>query len=111
MIEITNEADFKREVTDSEIPVLVDFWADWCGPCKLLAPTIAKLGQQYEKKAKIVKINADVSFDLLSQFKVNALPCILFFQKGLEVKRLFGLQSASTLESELNNIVSWNTTK
>jgi len=80
-----NEANFSAEVTESDVPVLVDFWAEWCGPCKMISPLLAELAAESEGNYKIGKVNVDDHRDLAAKHGVQSLPTLLFFQGG-EVK-------------------------
>lgn len=74
--------NFEEEVMNSDVPVLVDFWASWCGPCKMIAPIIDQLAEDFEGKAKIAKVNVDEEGDLASQFKVMSIPTLILFKDG-----------------------------
>ena len=75
-------ANFEQEVLQSEIPVLVDFYAEWCGPCKMLSPVIDEIAKEYEGKAKICKVNVDDEMGLAQQYRVMSVPTVLVFKKG-----------------------------
>jgi len=94
--------NFEQEVINSEVPVLVDFWATWCGPCRMLGPIIDELGDVLEGKAKIAKVNVDVEKELASRFQVMSIPTILVFKKGEMVEKMVGLRNKEVLESTLN---------
>ncbi|MDR1138295.1 MAG: thioredoxin [Clostridiales bacterium] len=93
--------DFETQVLGSQVPVLVDFWADWCGPCKMLAPTLDKLSEELADKAKVCKINVDEEKDLASQFEVNAIPTLLVFNNGELVDRRSGVMNIKQLKALL----------
>jgi thioredoxin 1 len=80
-----NDSNFQSEVIDSEIPVLVDFWAEWCGPCKMIGPVLDQLSGEVEGTAKVGKVNVDEARDLAVKYNVKSIPLLLFF-KGGEVK-------------------------
>ncbi|MGB6223205.1 thioredoxin [Haloferula sp.] len=80
-----NDSNFQSEVIDSEIPVLVDFWAEWCGPCKMIGPVLDQLSGEVEGTAKVGKVNVDEARDLAVKYGVKSIPLLLFF-KGGEVK-------------------------
>ena len=88
-----NDATFESEVLKSSQPVLVDFWAEWCAPCKVLAPTVESLAQKYEDKLKVVKLNVDEGVDSSSRFGIKAIPTLVLFRDGKEAQRVVGVPS------------------
>jgi thioredoxin 1 len=78
----TTDDNFHKEVLDSDIPVLVDFWAPWCGPCKMLAPTLEEISRENNGKIKIVKINIDENQEMAAKFGVRSIPTMMIFNKG-----------------------------
>lgn len=103
-IEIT-DASFKSEVTDSPVPVLVDFWAPWCGPCKMIAPVLEEIAQEYEGKAKIVKINIDDNQNIAAQFGVRSIPTLILFKNGNEVEKIIGAQGKDKLTALIDSVL------
>ncbi len=95
---IITKANFQKEVLDSTVPVLADFWAEWCVPCKMVAPVLEKLAEDYKDKVKVAKINVDQERELASQFNIISIPTILIFQDGKVVKQQIGAVPRTTLE-------------
>jgi thioredoxin len=95
------DANWQSEVLDSPVPVLVDFWAPWCGPCRMLAPTIEKLAGVYQGKIKIGKMNTDQNPDTPGGLGVSAIPTVLLFKQGREVDRLVGVNSEAKFKEVL----------
>jgi thioredoxin 1 len=93
-----NDASFKSEVTDSAIPVLVDFWAPWCGPCKMIAPVLEEIASEYDGKVKVVKINIDENQTTPSTYGVRSIPTLILFKDGQEVEKIIGAQSKQNLK-------------
>jgi len=91
--------NFKEEVLNSEKPVLVDFYADWCGPCNAMAPVIEELAKELERKAKVGKINVDENSDIAVEYNVMSIPTLIIFKNGKEEKRLVGLRDKEELLS------------
>jgi thioredoxin 1 len=100
LTEVVGRPQFEAEVVRSEVPVLVDFWAPWCGPCKALAPTLEALAGEVEG-AKIVKVNVDDNRDLAVAFRVTSIPALLLFKDGQEVGRHTGVRPRQVLRADL----------
>ena len=96
-----NEGNFEKEVLESEVPVLVDFFAEWCGPCKMMGPVIAKLAEEFDGKMKIGKCNVDDNMDLAEQYRVSSIPNMQIFKNGQVVDQIIGAQSESALRDRL----------
>jgi thioredoxin 1 len=96
-LEIT-DSSFQTEVTDSAMPVLVDFWAPWCGPCKMVAPVLEELAQEYAGKLKIVKLNVDQNQQVAAQFGISSIPTLIMFNNGKEAGKMIGFQSKDALK-------------
>jgi len=102
-IHFTDE-NFNQEVLSSDLPVLVDFYADWCGPCKMLAPTIEALAQEYEGKVKIGKLNVDEAPDTAQEYGIMSIPTLLCFKNGEVVNKSIGVVSKTEIEAFLNSL-------
>ena len=105
VIEIT-DSSFDTEVTQSDIPVLVDFWAEWCGPCRMIAPTIEELADEYKDKVKFGKIDTDKNRDVPVKFDIQAIPTIILFNKGQIAHKFVGLTSKDDFKTELDALVA-----
>ena len=88
-----NDANFEKEVLNSSQPVLVDFWAAWCAPCRMLAPTVESVAQEYQGKAKIVKLNVDENVGTSSSYGIKGIPTLVLFRNGKEADRVVGVPS------------------
>lgn len=100
------DENFEKEVLQSELPVLVDFFADWCGPCKMMAPIIEKLAEKYEGKMKIGKINVDENPNMAAQYRVMSIPTLLFFKGGEKIEMMMGAMSEMDLGIVIERILS-----
>jgi thioredoxin 1 len=97
-----SDANFDSEVGKSALPVLVDFWAPWCGPCVQLSPVIDEIAKEREGKAKVAKINVDECPELAGKFRINSIPALLFFKGGQPVGQLVGRQPKSEILAKLD---------
>jgi thioredoxin 1 len=95
------DATFEREVIQSSTPVLVDFWAEWCGPCKALAPAVHQVAQLYDGKLKVGKLDVDANMNTTMQFQVMGIPTLILFKDGQAVERITGLVSKDKLLAKL----------
>ena len=98
---VLTEENFAQEVEQSQIPVLVDFWADWCGPCRMLAPAVAQIAEEYEGKAKVGKVNVDEQSELARRFGIVSIPTVMVFKNGTLTDTLVGLRPKAELEQLL----------
>ncbi|MCL5104497.1 MAG: thioredoxin [Armatimonadetes bacterium] len=100
-----NESSFDTEVTNSHIPVLVDFWAGWCMPCKMLAPVVDQVAAEFVNKVKVVKVDVDSNQALAAKFGVRGIPTLLVLKNGQVVDRMVGVQPKTAIAAKLNDVV------
>lgn len=103
-IEVT-DATFEQEVLQSDKVVMVDFWAPWCGPCRILGPIVEELAAEYEGKAKIVKLNVDDNPYTASQYGVQGIPTLIFYKNGEPVGQIVGVQPKAALANVLDRLI------
>ena len=103
MTEITiTKENFEDEVLKSDKPVLIDFWAEWCGPCKMLSPTIAQIAEKYEGKIKVGKVNVDEEAELANAFQVSSIPMVVLMKDGKVANTSIGYRPIEQIEAMLN---------
>jgi thioredoxin 1 len=100
-----SDSSFDSEVVKNSGPVLVDFWAPWCGPCRMLAPVIDELAKEYSGKVKICKVNTDDCPSSASTYNITGIPTVLLFKNGKEMKKLVGLQPKEELKRQLDKLL------
>ena len=101
-----SESNFDEQVLKSPVPVLVDFWAEWCGPCRMIAPLLEELAAEYDGKIKIGKVNVDDNQQLAGDYRVSAIPTLLVFMKGDVQETIVGLKSKRDLKASLDRLIS-----
>lgn len=104
LIELT-DATFDETVHKSEVPVLVDFWAPWCGPCKMMAPIIQEVADEYTGKAKVCKLNTDDARDSAMEFNISAIPTVILFKNGQVEKKWVGLTSKKDINTAIDELL------
>jgi len=102
---IVNDSNFKEIVLESELPVLLDFWAEWCAPCRAIAPYVEQIAAEYEGKAIVGKVNIEQSPDIANNYGIRNIPTILFFKGGELVNKHVGMTSKSALANMLNALL------
>ena len=100
-----NTDNFETEVLESKKPVLVDFWAEWCGPCRMITPLIDELHQEFQDKAVVGKVNVDSESEISSRYGITSIPTLLFFKDGEVVDKHIGSASKTDLENKLNSLI------
>jgi len=101
-----NESSFDAEVLQAKEPVLVDFWAPWCGPCRSMAPVIEELSREYTGKAKVVKVNVDENQSLAARYKIMSIPTMVIFKDGTSKDQIIGATSKGALAQKLDQLLT-----
>jgi thioredoxin 1 len=101
-----SDDNFESEVVQSDKPVLVDFWAEWCAPCRMLSPTIDELATEYADRLKVGKVNTDTSADIAAQFGISAIPTVILFRDGEPVKKFVGMKTKRDLKSAIDEVLA-----
>ena len=106
---VLTSGNFEKEVYDSEIPVLVDFYADWCGPCKAMAPVVEELAEEYAGKVKVGKINVDNAMDIATKYRIMSIPTFMVFKGSEAVAKMIGMQDKRVLKEAMDKALLANT--
>ncbi len=105
MATVVTDQNFADEVLNSKLPVLVDFYADWCGPCKMIAPLVEEMAGEFEGKAKVLKLNTEEAMDTTQNFGVSSIPTLIFFKNGQEVDRIVGAMPKEMMVEKLSALL------
>jgi thioredoxin 1 len=105
-IVILTEGNFSQEVLKSATPVVVDFWAEWCGPCKMIAPVLDELAAEYDGKVRIGKVNIDEHQQLAINYGINSIPTLLFFKNGQVADQVIGMRSKRDLKASFDRVLA-----
>ena len=106
LIVTLTQDNFEKEALQSTTPILVDFWAEWCGPCKQIAPVLNELADEYQGKVKIGKVNVDEHQNLAAQFGVRSIPTLLFIKNGQVAEQMVGARSKRDLKASLDRVAA-----
>jgi thioredoxin 1 len=102
---VLDEENFEEKVLKNKKPVLVDFWAPWCGPCQMLTPIIEKLAEEFEGKIVVSKLNVDENQIIASQYEISAIPALYIFKNGKIIEKIIGFHSKKDLSKKINTII------
>jgi thioredoxin 1 len=105
LVKEVTDASFEQEVLDSELPVLVDFWAPWCGPCRMVAPVVEEIAQQYDGKVNVVKLNTDDNPQIASQYGIRSIPTLMIFKDRERKDMVVGAVPKTTLANTLEKYI------
>jgi thioredoxin 1 len=104
MVEVTQE-NFEKEVLGSDKPVLIDFWAPWCMPCKIIAPAVDKIAEELKGQIKVMKSNVDEAPDIATELSVMNIPTLVLFKEGKEISRMIGVNSKEAIEAKIKSVL------
>jgi len=104
VLQVTDE-NFEEEIINSEMPAMVDFWAEWCGPCKMVSPLVEELAQEYKGKIKVASMDVDGNRQTPAKFGIRNIPTLIFFKEGDVVEQITGMVAKSKLEEAINKLL------
>lgn len=102
---LLSEQNWENEITNSDIPVVVDFWAEWCAPCRMMAPILEEIKREYQGKIKVGKLNVDENSTIAGQYRIMGIPTLLFFRSGKIVDKVVGIVSRKTLDDKIEKLL------
>ncbi len=100
------DAEFEQEVLEAALPVLVDFWAEWCAPCKIIGPMVEELAEEYDGRVKFVKLDTEENFDIPDRYGIRSLPTLMIFKGGEQVDQIFGARPKAELKRHLEKVIA-----
>ncbi len=100
-----NKGNFEKEVEKSDLPVIIDFWASWCGPCQMMGPVFEELSKEFEGKLKFAKLNTDEEQELSTKYSITGIPCLIITKKGEEIDRIVGFGGKEELKQKIDHIL------
>lgn len=100
-----NDGNFEQEVIHSQTTVLIDFWAPWCGPCRMVGPIVEELAKEYTGRLKVAKVNVDENQQIAGLYGIRGIPTLVFFKDGQEVKRIVGAQGKALLQKSIDEVI------
>ncbi|MCL4353821.1 thioredoxin [Patescibacteria group bacterium] len=103
---VITDSSFDQEVLQSKLPVLVDFWAPWCGPCRMVSPIVEELAKEYQDKLKVGKLNVDENSQTASRYAVMSIPSLIIFRDGKPIKTMVGAQSKENFKKEIEEVLA-----
>lgn len=105
MVNVINDMNFHNEVTNSDVPVVVDFWATWCGPCKMLSPVMEEVSEELNGKAKFVKVNVDENPVAANEYRIASIPTVMIFKNGKQINSLVGFRPKNEIKSAIEQYI------
>ena len=108
-VSLVSDSSFEQDVLQSQKPVLVDFWAEWCAPCRMIAPTIEAISEEFAASAKVVKLNVDDNTETAQRYGIKGIPTLILFSEGKEVERVVGATSKESITRMIEKYVSVST--